>query len=215
MSYGPIETILVSSQIVASFRRGWAVLTKLSAHCSPSADSSSQPYQWSQEGEIDFSSRFWSSGLSRKNFPESLFWNPLCNLPLFPVVVKSYLLLSQPQSIATLSYLLFVNRNMVIQSNLNFKRSLVHSGVGSGENCWGALLLCLFPSTILSYFLLICSFKLCAKSSALLVWLCSVSTEFLWVYFYIMKSPCLVFCTFTPRLCMSTNSIQSSSWIVY
>lgn len=97
------------------------------------------------------------------------------------------------QSVATLSCLLFVNWDMVIQSNLNFKRRLVRSGVGSGENCCGTLSPCLFPSTISSYFLLICSFKLCAKSWALLVWLCSVSTEFLWVYFYVMKSLCLVF----------------------
>lgn len=134
LSYSLIGTVLVSSRVVASFRRGWAVLSKLSAHYSPSADSSSQPYQWCQEGEIGFSSRFWPSGLPRKNFPEFLFWNPSCNLPLFPVVFKSYLLLSRPQLVATLSYLLFVNRNMVIQSNLNFKRRLAHSGVGSGEN---------------------------------------------------------------------------------
>lgn len=94
------------------------------------------------------------------------------------MVVKSYLLLSQPQSVATLSYLLFVKGNMAIQSNLNFKRRLVHSGVGSCENRCGALLLCPFPSTILSYFLLICSFKLCQKLCSS----CVASQCFYWVF---------------------------------
>lgn len=103
------------------------------------------------------------------------------------------------QPVATLFYLFFVHWNVAMQSNLNFKRRLVHSRVRSGENRDEALSLRQFPSTILRFFPLICS----------------VSTELFWVCFYIMKSPCSVFRTFTLRLWMSTHSIQSYNWIVY
>lgn len=98
--------------------------------------------------------------------------NPFCSRPLFAMTVESCLPLSQCQwwtaadRHSPLST--FVSWNVVIQSRLNFKKRLVHSGVGRGENPREALSLCLLPSIILSYFLLICSSKMCAESSALL-----------------------------------------------
>lgn len=66
---------------------------------------------------------------------------------------------------------------MVIQNNLNLRRILVLCGVGRGENNCKSLSLCLFPFTSLSYFLLICSFKMCSENW-FPVLIFSVSTNF-------------------------------------
>jgi hypothetical protein len=98
----------------------------------------------------------------------------------------------------------------------NFKKSLVYSGMENGKNNFAGLFLCLFPAFYnLELFSIDLQFlkvywKLCPSRQ-----LCSISTELFWLCFYRMKSPCLVFSSFTSRPWLSTSLIQSYNWIVY